>query len=132
MIWLCGVAAAFVAGGVTAGAQEREHHSDKARDVLAGFEYTGNTERCLTPHRIDDVDVLDDWTLLFEMSGDKYYVSHLSHRCPSLAAEERFTYTLRGINQLCDNDIITVLHSDLTEGASCGLETFEELKKTDD
>jgi len=108
---------------------ERELHSDKARVRLTDFDYTGQIKLCLRTHMIRDVDVLDDWTLLIEMTGKKYYVNHLTHRCPGLGFEERFSYTLRGLSQLCSTDIITVLHTDLRPGASCGLSEFEELKK---
>lgn len=108
---------------------EHELHSDKARARLTDFDYTGQIKLCLGTHMIRHIDALDDWTLLVEMPGKKHYVNHLPRRCPELGIEERFSYTLRGLNQLCNTDIITVLHSDLRTGASCGLNKFEELKK---
>lgn len=108
---------------------EHELRSDKARTRLANFDYTAQTRLCLSTHMIRGIDVLDDWTLLVEMPGKNYYVNHLVRRCPGLGVEERFSYTLRGLNQLCNTDIITVLHADLGPGASCGLSKFEELKK---
>ena len=127
----CALSAALLVAALATAvrADERELHSDKARERLAEFEYTGDSELCLTTYRIRDVDVLDDWTLLVEMYGRKYYVNHLPRRCPRLGFEERFSYTLRGLNQLCNTDIITVLHTDLMPGASCGLGKFEELRK---
>ncbi len=96
---------------------------------MADFDYIGQTRLCLGTHLIRDVDALDDWTLLVEMLGKNYYVSHLTRRCPGLGIEGRFGYTLRGLNQLCNTDIIIVLYTDLRAGASCGLSKFEELKK---
>ena len=127
----CAMGAALLAAGLAAPARaaDRELHSDKARERLAEFEYTGRSELCLTTYRIKGVDVLDDWTLLVETQGRKYYVNHLPHRCPRLGFEQRFSYTLRGLNQLCNTDIITVLHTDMRPGASCGLGQFEELRK---
>ena len=119
-----------LSAGIAANQDEgRQLHSDKAREKLAGFEYTGNSELCLRPHMIRNVNVLDDWTLLVEMTGRRYYVNHLPYRCPSLSFEERFSYTLRGLNMLCNTDTITVLFIDMRPGASCGLGKFEELKK---
>ena len=124
-------AAVLLAAGLASAsaAGERELHSDAARHKLAAFDYTGKSELCLSLPRIRDIDVLDDWTLLVEMRGPTYYVTHLAHQCPLLAVEDRFTYTLSGINRLCDYDLITVLFVDGRAGATCGLAKFEELSQ---
>ena len=125
-----GGAALLAVGFATATmAEERELHSDAARNKLDGFEYTGESRLCLPFSRIRDIDALDDWTLLVEMRSHAYYVTHLVHQCPMLAVEDRFTYTLRGINRLCEHDLITVLFIDGRAGATCGLSKFEELSQ---
>ena len=124
-------AAALLAGSLASAsaAEERKLHSDAARHKLAEFEYTGQSQLCLRLPNIRDIDALDDWTLLVEMRGHAYYVSHLTHQCPRLAVENRFTYTLRGIRRLCEHDLITVLSIDGMAGATCGLSKFEELSE---
>lgn len=109
-------------------AEEHELHSDEARNKLAAFEYTGKSRLCLPMHRIRDIDVLDDWTLLIEMAGRSYYVTHLAYQCPRLAVEDRFTYTLHS-NLLCHADLITVITITGTALASCPLAEFEELRE---
>lgn len=123
--------AALLAVGLTTAAAAAEHqlHSDEARNKLAKFAYTGESRLCLPLSRIRDIDAIDDWTLLVEMPGHAYYVSHLANRCPMLAAEDRFTYTLRGLSRLCEHDLITVLFTDGMAGATCGLSKFEELSE---
>lgn len=93
---------------------------------LDDFEVTGETRNCVSIARIDQADVIDDQTILFEMKGNDYYVNRLPHKCPQLGFEERFTYAT-SLNQLCNTDIITVLTT-TGRGASCGLGLFEELK----
>ena len=112
-------------------AEERELHSDEARMRLAAFNYTGKSRLCLPMHRIRDIDVVDDWTLLIEMPGRSYYVSHLPNQCPRLAIEDRFTYTLHS-NQLCHDDLITVITITGRALASCSLAEFEELREKKD
>ena len=125
-----GAAALLAVGFATATmAEERELHSDEARHKLAAFEYTGESQLCLRLPNIRDIDALDDWTLLVEMRGYAYYVTHLTHQCPRLAFENRFTYTLRGIRRLCEHDLITALSVDGMAGATGGLSKFEELSE---
>ncbi len=124
------VLASAVGFATTTVAEERELHSDEARNKLAEFEYTGKSQRWLSSSRIRNIDVLDDWTLLIEMRSHAYYVAHLPNRCTGLAVNDRFTYTLRGNNnRLSDLDLITVLFIDGRAGRTCGLAKFEELSK---
>lgn len=123
LMWL------VLGGGVAGAGDEYELHSDRAREVLSKYNYTGEAKLCLRSQRIKYVDILDDWTLLIEMAGKDYYVNHLTHRCPGLKLEDRFSYTLRGLTQLCNTDVITVLHTDFIKGASCGLGKFEKLQE---
>lgn len=131
-------AAVLLAAGLATAtmAEERELHSDEARKKLAEFEYTGESQLCLSMSRIQDIDVLDDWTLLIEMPGHTYYVTHMPRQCPQLAFEDEFTYTITA-NQLCHDDTITVRVSRIrpfsgTTGATCALAKFEELREKKD
>ena len=77
---------------------------------------------CVNLARIRSTRVLDDRTILFEMSGGETLVNRLPNRCPGLGFEKRFAYKT-SLSQLCNTDIITVITS-MGRGASCGLGTF--------
>ena len=82
---------------------------------------------CIPLQRIQNTKVLDDRTILFEMTGNETLVNHLPHRCPGLGFERSFGYKT-SISQLCSQDIIWVvthMGSGLDRGASCGLGRFE-------
>jgi len=82
--------------------------------------------RCVNVHRIRSTDVIDERTILFRMRGGEVLANYLSHDCPSLAREERFSYEVR-TSQLCNVDFITVIQgfgSSLRRGVSCGLGFF--------
>jgi hypothetical protein len=93
-----------------------------------GFESTGQNRKCVPSYEIRETRVIDPRTILFRLGTSEYYVNRLPHDCPELKLESRFTYTLRGTNELCDIDTITVINSSGT-GAGCLLGKFEELKK---
>lgn len=82
---------------------------------------------CIPLQRIRNTRVLDDRTILFEMTGNETLVNRLPHRCPGLGFEKSFGYKT-SISQLCSQDIIWVvthIGSGLDRGASCGLGRFE-------
>ena len=84
-------------------------------------------QNCIPLHRIRGTKVLDDRTILFEMSGNQTLVNHLPRRCPGLGFEKSFGYQT-SMSQLCSQDIIRVLThvgGRLDRGASCGLGKFE-------
>lgn len=82
---------------------------------------------CIPLQRIQNTRVLDDQTILFEMTGNETLVNRLPHRCPQLGFEKAFGYKT-SISQLCSQDIIWVvthMGAGLDRGASCGLGKFE-------
>jgi len=94
----------------------------------AGYEATGEIRKCLPAHDIRETRVLDDRTILFRAHVSDYYLNRLPRECPELKLEGRFAYELRGTDDLCDIDTITVLNSSGT-GPACLLGKFEALKK---
>lgn len=100
--------------------KEREDHPK-----LAEFEATGETKLCLNRNFIRNTRVLDDYTILFEMRGKKFFVNRLPYKCFGLGFNKGFGYSL-STSLLCNVDIITVVGSTST-GASCGLGKFHEL-----
>jgi hypothetical protein len=83
---------------------------------------------CITPSNIKETKVIDDSTILFYMRGSSKvtYRIAMSHECPNLARENRFSYKTT-MNRLCDSDLITVLEQygvGLREGFTCRLGPF--------
>ena len=87
------------------------------------IEALGPAVRCIQTSRINDTRVHDDQTIDFHLLGGDVYRNTLPNRCPSLGFEERFAYKTNS-SQLCSVDVITVLYSDGTRGAGCGLGEF--------
>jgi hypothetical protein len=87
------------------------------------IEALGPAVNCIQTSRIRDTEVHDDQTIDFHMLGGDTYRNTLPNRCPSLGFEERFSYRST-TGQLCSVDVITVLYSDGTRGAGCGLGQF--------
>jgi hypothetical protein len=79
-------------------------------------------QRCVSLKSIRSTKVLDDQTILFEMSGKQMLVNRLPRRCPGLGFEKRFGYKT-SLSQLCSTDIISVI-TDIGPGARCGLGMF--------
>ena len=84
---------------------------------------TGPALSCLETTHINATRVHGDRTIDFRVAGRRIYRNTLPYPCPELGFEERFAYSLP-YPRLCSSDIITVLHSDGSRGASCGLGEF--------
>ncbi len=84
---------------------------------------------CLELYQIDHTEILDDYTILFHMKGDKTYISKLPHRCFGLKFEQGYAYST-SIPKICGKvDFITVIR----RGNACPLGTFHEyIKPADD
>ena len=101
-----------------------------AREIVPveGFVDTGESVNCLKTYQINNTRIIDNSTILFEMNGNKYYVNRLPQRCPGLKIEGGFSYTLRGLNQLCNTDSIRVISSQGPR-AVCMLSSFDQVEK---
>ena len=97
-----------------------------AREKIPLATADGDAVSCIPLIQIRETRVRDDRTIDFMMNGRKVYRNTLPSSCPSLGAEERFSYET-SLSQLCSTDIITVLYQTpyLTRGASCGLGQFQ-------
>jgi len=92
---------------------------------------TEKTLNCLPTNQIKRTKIVDDQNIIFYMPGNKSYNNHLPNKCSGLKWENRFLYKT-SINQLCNVDIINVLHQDgtgFTPGAACGLGDFQLIEK---
>lgn len=99
------------------------------RMSMEGLTPTGKTEFCVQSHRIEETKVIDNSTILFRMTGNKYYLNKLPSRCPSLKIEGGFSYSLGGTSKLCSPDIIRVVSTSNTVGSACPLGEFEEMTR---
>jgi hypothetical protein len=99
--------------------------------IPASAQDTARAEECISLMQLDHVDVVDDQTILFCMKGKGVYRNSLPSKCPGLLFEDQFMYRVT-LNQLCNIDVITVLHRagfGLTEGPSCRIGRFEPISR---
>ena len=96
--------------------------------LLDAFDLKGETRKCIQSYDIDETKVIDESTVLFRVHVNKYYVNRLSRPCPELRLQRRFKYTLRGTNELCSGDVITVIDG-VGMGPACILGPFEAAEK---
>lgn len=111
-----------LAGCAAQAEQQRAAAEARAAATPVG-RVVGQAVNCIQTSRIRNTTVHTDDIIDFEMLGGPTYRVTLPNRCPSLGFEERFAYTT-STGQLCSTDIITVLYSDGTRGAGCGLGQF--------
>ena len=97
---------------------------EREQEIRApAIEVAGEPVNCIQTSRIQGTNVHDDYTIDFEMAGGDTYRNTLPDRCFSLGFEERFAHS-SATGQLCNVDTITVLYSNGTRGAACGLGEF--------
>jgi hypothetical protein len=111
----------------SAGSEAGAPAASAAADAKAD-DFDRTPKDCITPSNIKETVVIDDSTILFYMRGGSKvtYRTALSHECPNLAHENRFSYKVT-MNRLCDSDLITVIENygvGLREGFSCRLGMF--------
>jgi hypothetical protein len=85
---------------------------------------TGEAVSCIQLNQVRQTHVRSDQVIDFELSGKRIYRNTLDSACPSLGFEERFAYSVSN-GELCSTDLITVLQSTGTRGATCGLGKFQ-------
>ena len=118
-------AAASVASIALAGASFAASSADK----LAQDQPTGKKVNCVDTYQIRETDVIDNQNILFRTSGNTYYINHLPNRCSGLKMQDGFSYTLRGLNKLCNVDTITPVSTGGAIYGPCPLGEFEEVTK---
>ncbi|MCI5047468.1 MAG: DUF6491 family protein [Aquisalinus sp.] len=103
---------------------------DKVAAALAGFEKTGETESCLSLRRIDNIEALDDRTLLVRAGRGEYYLNETNGKCSGASRMGTSFQYETSISQLCRGEIIKVIDRgiDMQVGA-CGLGNFQKLEK---
>lgn len=76
-------------------------------------------KHCIDLGWLDQSEIVDDQTILFHMKGGKIYKNRLPYKCSGLKFEDGFAFAT-SLHQLCNTDIIKVLH----QGNACGLGDF--------
>jgi len=61
------------------------------------------TQRCLSTHSYNSVEILDDRHVLFKGIGDRYWINQLRQRCVGLRRNSTPVFRLRD-SQICDMD----------------------------
>ncbi|MDA0339867.1 MAG: hypothetical protein O2910_08565 [Proteobacteria bacterium] len=102
---------------VFATAEARRHIT-----YLEKFDLTGEMVDCIMPRRIKESIILDNSTVIFRLSGNKYYLNRLTQRCGGLRMQNGFTFNTHGAPELCKFDTITGTHP-------CLLGAFERIEK---
>ncbi len=124
------IAAPAILALAACAAGERAEPLDLADDT--SIRLVGEPESCLQIGSIRSTDVIDDYTIDFEV-GSRTYRNRLPNRCPGLKSEDRFSYETSQ-SRLCNVDIVNVLYDyggTFQRGAGCGLGQFQEIEKLD-
>ena len=87
--------------------------------------------RCVKIDRIENVDVIDNENVVFQIGINNYYLNTLPYACNGLRLNESIMYRT-STNELCDIDVITVLDKigpGFQAGPSCGLGKFKPITR---
>lgn len=103
--------------------------ASSSAEKLAQYQPTGKKESCIETYQIRETDVIDNQNIVFHTTGNKYYINHLPNRCSGLKIQDGFSYTLRGLNKLCNVDVITPVKTGGAIYGPCPLGEFEEVTK---
>lgn len=92
-------------------------------DALAG-RVAGKPVNCLPSYRADNMQIIDDWTILFR-DGRTIYVQNPRGGCPGIGSRRNILVNrVFGSNQLCSGDISHLL--DPVSGIQGGACVFSE------
>jgi len=94
-----------------------------------GSEATGVSKRCVSHTRIRRTEVIDDYTILFHMTGGKSYANIMERQCFRMGSERAIKYEVRG-GTLCNVDTIEVFTPGFP-GPKCSLGDFYEIEKVE-
>lgn len=96
----------------------------------AGFVRTGETETCLSVHRLDSTKILNRDQILFKMKNGDTWLNEPAG-CPGLSRNSALAYEVHA-NQICNTTIVTLVEPSGTMPSvrgSCGLSKFEKLER---
>lgn len=102
--------------------------TDNRNDDRSAEERDMEAVQCVRIGSIDQIEIVDESTLIFHMRGDEVYRNDLPYQCP-LRRDDTLMYR-SSVGQLCNVDIITILNDwgfGFSPGASCGLGMFHPI-----
>ena len=71
----------ILVSAVILSAPSEANASSSLETALEGYEATGESSRCVVRDNIQDIEFIDDRTWLFEMYGDRAFLTTLSRSC---------------------------------------------------
>ena len=124
IVAMLSVAAAISACSTTPVQETRSPQAQKElAEALAG-RVPGKPVTCLPSYRADNMQIIDDWTILFR-DGRTIYLQNPRGGCPGIASRRNILVTrLFGGSQLCSGDISHLV--DPTSGIGGGACVFSE------
>ena len=126
---LTALSSLIMVSAVALAGPEVSEDSPELKELFSEYEQTGETRRCLSTHRIRDIDPVSDNHWLFEINRNTYYISEVSNGCRSADSPSTvMVYRTHG-SQLCRGEIVRLIDSfrhSLVRGA-CSLGEFERL-----
>lgn len=101
----CSIAMLLSACSTTAPQPERSAEAEAQLTKALAGRVAGAPVKCIPTYRADDMDIIDDWTILFK-DGGTVYVQNPRGGCPGIA-NHRNVLVSRPMpsNQLCSGDI---------------------------
>jgi uncharacterized protein DUF6491 len=98
-------AAALAACSTTPAQVTRTAEAQQELDQALAGRVAGAPVNCIPNYRATDMQIVDDWTLLFK-DGRTIYLQNPRGGCPGLNSQRNVLVTvLRGTTQLCSGDI---------------------------
>lgn len=104
--------------------QARSERAQKELDEALAGRVQGKPVACLPTYRADNMQIIDDWTILFR-DGRTVYVQNPRGGCPGIGSHRNVLVTrLFGTTQLCSGDISHLV--DPTSGIGGGACVFSD------
>ncbi len=128
----CGAAALLASCSTAPDQYTRSPKAEKElAEALAG-RVAGPPMRCIPNYRTVQMQVIDDYTILFR-DGRTIYVQNPRGGCPGLGSQSRTLVTRQfGTNEYCDGDINKLVDLQARiEGPACVFGPFVPYKKPD-
>jgi hypothetical protein len=104
---ILGLSGAALLGSCSTGPVQQTRSPAAERELAAALagRVAGPPVSCLPHYRADNMQIIDDWTILFR-DGRTVYVQNPRGGCPGIASHRNILVTrLFGTTQLCSGDI---------------------------
>lgn len=106
--WRAALAAAALASGATALAQDSAPLSPDLAKALAG-RVPGKPENCISNGRVNGPEVIDNRNILYRQSGARIWRNELTDSCPALRDNDILVIEIYG-DQICKFDRFRVVN----------------------